>query len=64
MHEHIGCEHDLKHCTVCDVVYCIKCKEEWKKQVWTFSYPPYQTITDENTYSIIYKTCGHFGKHY
>ena len=33
MHEHsyIGCEHELKHCSHCDVVYCEKCRREWKQ---------------------------------
>lgn len=29
MHEH--CEHELKHCEKCNVVYCEKCGEEWGK---------------------------------
>lgn len=34
MHEHIKpkqCKHELKHCAHCDVVYCEKCKKEWKE---------------------------------
>ena len=36
MHEHsyIGCEHELKHCKHCDVVYCEKCQREWKQQAF------------------------------
>lgn len=29
MHDHIKCNHELKHCADCDVVYCEKCKTEW-----------------------------------
>ncbi len=29
MHEHNECEHNLKYCSKCDVVYCTKCKREW-----------------------------------
>ncbi len=29
MHEHNDCNHTLKHCSHCDVVYCSKCKREW-----------------------------------
>ena len=34
MHEHsyIGCSHELKHCSHCDVVFCEKCRREWKQQ--------------------------------
>jgi hypothetical protein len=38
MHDHPvpeTCEHELKHCKKCDVVYCEKCKGEWVKR------PPY-----------------------
>lgn len=31
MHEHSGCEHELKYCSCCDVVYCVKCNREWKQ---------------------------------
>ncbi|GAG40375.1 unnamed protein product, partial [marine sediment metagenome] len=44
MHEHIDqkeCEHILKYCKKCDVVYCEKCKSEWKKTGTTFSTWPY-----------------------
>jgi hypothetical protein len=34
MHEHnppAVCAHELRHCAHCDVVFCEKCKHEWKK---------------------------------
>jgi hypothetical protein len=31
-HEHKTCDHVLKYCEKCDVAYCTKCGEEWKKQ--------------------------------
>jgi hypothetical protein len=30
MHNHEECNHELKHCSKCDVVFCEKCKKEWK----------------------------------
>ena len=39
MHEHNNCEHELKYCRVCDVVYCEKCRREWKKDGYTYFYP-------------------------
>ncbi len=45
-HEHETpkpCEHELKHCTVCDTVYCVKCGKEWKVQ--TYSWTTYGTNT-------------------
>lgn len=38
MHEHsyIGCEHELKHCKHCDVVYCNKCSHEWATKAADF----------------------------
>ena len=33
MHEHNECEHDLKFCKKCNVVYCTKCKREWNDHV-------------------------------
>ncbi len=31
-HEHNQCDHDLKYCPHCDVVYCTKCNREWGKE--------------------------------
>jgi hypothetical protein len=39
MHEHCECKHELKHCPVCDVVYCTKCGKEWGKTVYINNYP-------------------------
>lgn len=35
------CEHELKHCPVCDTVYCVKCGKEWKVQTsyWHYTNP-------------------------
>ena len=30
MHNHSSCEHQLKYCSHCDLVYCEKCGKEWK----------------------------------
>jgi len=32
MHDHTSCEHKLKFCEKCDMVFCEVCKEEWKKE--------------------------------
>jgi len=37
-HSHV-CEHTLKYCGICDVVYCEKCGSEWKKPVYYWTYP-------------------------
>jgi len=54
MHDHC-CNHNLKHCPVCDVVYCDKCKKEWGQNKatpwWIYipqTYYPY-TITATST---------------
>lgn len=42
MHNHSKCEHNLKFCKDCDVVYCDLCKEEWKKNnntIWSTPMP-------------------------
>lgn len=31
MHEHKKCKHDLSFCEHCDIVWCEKCGQEWKK---------------------------------
>ena len=37
MHNHqCVCEHNLKYCYYCGIVYCLKCGEEWKKH---YTYP-------------------------
>jgi len=42
MHAHVVCNHELKHCRVCDVAYCEKCGTEWYRNHYTVSYNPYQ----------------------
>ena len=37
-HNHCTCEHKLKYCEHCDIVYCEKCKKEWKKEVSNFTW--------------------------
>ena len=39
MHEHNSCEHTLKLCKVCDVVYCEQCKSQWRRNTYTYTYP-------------------------
>lgn len=37
-HDHSKCNHNLKYCEHCDIVYCTKCSEEWKKNYNSFTY--------------------------
>jgi hypothetical protein len=41
MNNHCHCDHKLRYCEACDVVYCKSCKKEWGKYVqsWTYHYP-------------------------
>lgn len=45
MHEHNECEHELKYCKKCDVVYCTKCKREWNDHVPNYKYSWYVSTT-------------------
>ena len=39
MHEHCHCEHkNLKYRSVCNVVYCVDCKQEWHQDSYTTSW--------------------------
>lgn len=29
MHQHDHCQHELKLCNQCGIVYCVKCGKEW-----------------------------------
>jgi len=35
-HDHVECEHDLKHCTKCDECWCSKCDKIWPEKVTTY----------------------------
>ena len=37
-HNHCNCEHDLKYCSCCDTVYCVKCHKEWKQNFPTYTF--------------------------
>lgn len=57
MHKHKDCcSHELKHCPVCDVVYCDKCGREWGKEIkYIYPWPYTITYTDkpiDYTYTI------------
>lgn len=39
------CKHELEYCEQCNVVFCKKCKEEWKKEMTSFSYTSPATST-------------------
>jgi hypothetical protein len=55
MHNHTECDHELKYCKQCDVVYCEKCGGEWKKffsviQNWKpYVNPPFEGYRKEGT---------------
>lgn len=34
------CEHELKYCEQCNIVYCVMCKEEWTKPYFNYTYTP------------------------
>ena len=38
-HNHNICNHNLKYCGHCDVVYCTICGREWGQQVIMNPYP-------------------------
>lgn len=46
MHEHKECEHELKFCSKCNVVYCELCNSEWRKPVTYSTWYNNQTIGD------------------
>lgn len=66
MHEHLSCQHDLKHCAQCDTVYCELCKEEWHKQIHlpplspTPSWPRIPLYQQDPTYIV---TCHSHSSH-
>lgn len=47
MHDHKECEHELKYCRKCDIVYCEKCNAEWKKNIYVTS--PYIVTYGDGT---------------
>lgn len=52
MHEHNDCEHKLEYCKICDIVYCKKCKKEWRhRYIYT---QPSTWIYDGNNVTISY----------
>ena len=66
-HEHKTCQHELKHCSKCDIVYCEGCSKEWTlfaNSCWT--YTPYNGTTEitagnSSTHSVDCQTnyCNH-----
>lgn len=65
-HNHsCGCKHLLRHCSHCDVVYCLRCGQEWghyyNKYWWPTS--PLQTYcggtTDISVSDSNVATCKH-----
>lgn len=59
-HKHDHCEHDLKYCEHCDVVYCTKCDREWgghQHWTWYYSGTPYR-VTWDGGYILTYANTG------
>lgn len=66
MHDHnLCCDHHLKFCGVCDVVYCTKCKREWGRWVYyqptyPYIYPTWTTgLTTTDSYSVTVENTAH-----
>lgn len=65
MHDHGNkCKHELKFCSICDVVYCEKCDKEWKNYWFTPYYQTWSGETDQLTnpdhnISVSYHTHNH-----
>lgn len=66
-HCHGECQHELKYCAVCDVVYCSKCGREWGKPLVTYPVPIVYPVYPSPVYpspvypppwNPIYTTCG------
>lgn len=57
-HYHSHCQHDLKYCNHCDIVYCTKCGREWGQQHYHYSYtaPTYPWVWTYNgvPYTVTY----------
>lgn len=45
MHKHNHCHHNLKHCEICDVVYCTNCSKEWGRTKLYPYYTYYPNVT-------------------
>ena len=59
MHEHDRCEHELKYCKICDVVYCEKCYKEWIMKITYVNYPTVYVGTNVSPYTITYTSHTH-----
>ena len=62
MHDHNHCQHtNLKFCSVCNVVYCVDCKKEWKENYsnWTWSQPLMSTYTGGAVSYYCSSSCSH-----
>lgn len=62
-HTYNGCNHNLQHCTHCDVVYCTKCSKEWSSTNYAWSFlkdyeynkktTPYYVGDDLSRYNVV-----------
>ena len=61
-HYHNHCDHNLKHCGHCDVVYCTKCGREWGHNYgWytTSTYPYYSILGNATSGGSTVTGCSH-----
>ena len=61
IHIHAKCKHNIKFCEHCDICYCTKCNQEWKKELFslggtsTITWPKlYPNNKDPNKYKLVY----------
>lgn len=47
-HDHKICEHELKFCKECEIVYCEKCEDQWGYIQETFSQTTYPVFVTTN----------------
>ena len=56
-HQHCGCVHCLHYCSVCNIVYCCKCGQQWY-QGWGYTYGIFGgSVTGSTTGTIT--SCSH-----
>jgi hypothetical protein len=57
-HGYCGANHDLAFCSICNIVYCKKCGQEWGRNYY---YYPYWTYPNYYPYPNYYGTTTTYG---
>jgi hypothetical protein len=57
-HDHHECDHNLKYCKQCRVVYCTKCSKEWRDYSQSLFNPWVYPSCGQTTYHSIGKAIG------